>query len=278
MTSEDKATVNLWFRHVWEFVNPIMPGLLLLSQITQFPLSVLIVAMAPYTIAAAIIGWVFCLMRLREKSVIVPLDAEENHNGPEKFQNKSTRAISLTVGPIVLNIVLVVGFHLSASLSMALVVGLMILVLKQNVGNVKKMLIHGFDRKLLWGISSVLLFQQALHDTGALAGIVSLFQAFHISPLMVAGTLAFVAGILTGTSSGFVAVAMPIIVALAPGNLAATVVGFVAGTAGQMLSPMHLCILVTVKYFEADFVRCLRPMAVMEILMVCALTMRYVFF
>ena len=90
-----------------------------------------------------------------------------------------------------------------------------------------------------------------------------------------AGILALAAGLLTGASTGFVAVSMPIVVALAPGSLAAVVVGFVAGTAGQMLSPMHLCILVTVKYFESDFVQSLSPVAMMEMLMVCILAVRY---
>lgn len=102
-----------------------------------------------------------------------------------------------------------------------------------------------------------------------------MLEAFQISPLIVAGVLAFSGGILTGTSSGFVALSMPIIVALAPGNIAAVSVGFVMGTAGQMLSPMHLCFLVTIRYFGADFIRSMKPIAVMEALMVGFVLLRY---
>ena len=154
----------------------------------------------------------------------------------------------------------------------------MTIILRQNVTNIKKMLIHGLDRKLLWGIGSVLLFQQVLLDTGALSGVVAMLRSSRISPLIISGILAFVAGILTGTSGGFVAVSMPIVVALAPGEISAAIVGFVLGTAGQMLSPMHLCILVTIEYFKANFVRSLTPVALMESLMVGVLIIRYGFF
>ena len=68
---------------------------------------------------------------------------------------------------------------------------------------------------------------------------------------------------------------MPVVVALAPGEIAAAVVGFVVGTAGQMLSPMHLCILVTVEYFKSNFLRSLTPVAVMEAVMVIIVAIRY---
>ncbi|HWR29575.1 MAG TPA: DUF401 family protein, partial [Negativicutes bacterium] len=272
---EDKTTVNFWFRHIWEFVNPIMPGLLLLSQITRFSLSTLMLEMAPFTVAAIVIGWLFCLMRLREKRDISVDEGPTSQEAVMEIQRKGWHAIALTAGPILLNIFLVVAFKLPASVAMGGVVALMAIILRQNASDIKKMLIHGLDRKLLWGIGSVLLFQQVLLDTGALSGVVTMLRSSRISPLVISGILAFVTGMLTGTSGGFVAVSMPIVVALAPGEIAAAVVGFVLGTAGQMLSPMHLCILVTVEYFKANFIRSLMPVALMEALLVGLLVIRY---
>ena len=278
MTPEDKSTVNFWFRHIWEFVNPIMPGLLLLSQVTRFPLAVLILEMAPFTVASIVIGWFFCLMRLREKTVPEEITVDSGGEDRNSVRRKGLHALALTAGPILVNIFLVIAFHLPASAAMALVVGVMAIILRQGSGEIKKMLIHGLDRKLLWGIGSVLLFQQILQDTGALSGVVDLLRSSMISPLIITGILTFVTGILTGTSGGFVAVSMPVVVALAPGNLAAVVVGFVIGTAGQMLSPMHLCILVTCEYFHSNFVRSLAPVAVMELFLAGLLILRYSIF
>ncbi len=278
MSSEDKTTVNYWFRHVWEYVNPIMPGLLLLSQVTRFPLATLILEMLPFTVAAIVIGWFFCLMRLREKDTAIESTADNGMSEATEIRHKGLHALSLTAGPILLNVFFVIVFKMPASVAMALVVSLMAIILRQNLHDLKKMLIHGLDRKLLWGIGSVLLFQQVLLDTGALTGVVAMLRSSMISPLIIAGILTFVTGVLTGTSGGFVAVSMPVVVALAPGDIAATVVGFVIGTAGQMLSPMHLCILVTCEYFRSDFIRSLAPVVLMEAVMAGILILRYGFF
>ena len=275
MTAEDKTTVNFWFRHIWEFINPIMPGLLLLGQITHFTLSALMLEMIPFTVAAIVIGWFFCLMRLRERPEGPDPTPDNKMDELSEVQRKGWHAIVLTAGPILVNIFMVLAFKLPASVSMGLVVGLMAIILRQNMASIKKMLIHGLDRKLLWGISSVLLFQQVLLDTGALTGVVTMLRSSQIPPLVITGILTFVAGMLTGTSGGFVAVSMPVVVALAPGDISAAVVGFVMGTAGQMLSPMHLCILVTVEYFKSNFIRSLKPVFLMEILMLAVLVLRY---
>jgi len=275
MSPEQKTAVNYWFRHIWEFANPIMPGLLLAAQITRIPLSDLIGSLFIYVLVAVLVGWLVCLAGIKELGDIPPAERLDETGCESVSQRRSRNSVLLTVGPILLNIFLVVGLNLAASLSMAIVVVLMTWVLRQNVVDIKAMLRHGLDRKLLWGIGSVLLFQQVLQDTGVLTGVVKMLDQFQISPLIVAGVLAFSGGILTGTSGGFVALSMPIIVALAPGNIAAVSVGFVLGIAGQMLSPMHLCFLVTIRYFGADFVRSMRPIAIMEVLMVGFVLLRY---
>lgn len=275
MSPEQKTAVNYWFRHIWEFGNPIMPGLLLAAQITLIPLSDLISSLFIYVLVAFLVGWMVCLAGVKEL-VDPPRTELVDESGCEFVSRRRSRnSVLLTVGPILLNIFFVVGLNLAASLSMAIVVLLMTWVLRQNTVDIKAMLRHGLDRKLLWGIGSVLLFQKVLQDTGVLTGVVSMLETFQVSPLIVAGVLAFSGGILTGTSGGFVALSMPIIVALAPGSIVAVSVGFVLGTAGQMLSPMHLCFLVTIRYFGADFVRSMRPIAIMEALMVGFVLLRY---
>ena len=277
MTPEQKTAVNYWFRHIWEYVNPIMPGLLLTGQITRIPLPDLIQAMSIFVLAAIVIGWFVCLAGIREKTEIFAGEGEEAEVPVIGSRTASTglNPILWTAGPILFNIFLVVFFHLAASVSMAIVVLLMVLVLRQNAADIKVMLRHGLDRKLLWGIASILLFQQVLHDTGVLDGVVKMLETYGISALIVAGVLAFVGGILTGTSGGFVALSMPVIVAMSPEDIVAVSIGFVMGTAGQMLSPMHLCLLVSLRYFGADFSRSMVPVAIMQTLMFGVLFLRY---
>ncbi len=275
MTPEQKTAVNYWFRHIWEYVNPIMPGLLLTGQITRIPLPDLIQSMAIFVVAAIVIGWIVCLAGIKEKTVNQTEDKAEEPTMEAPAPSNGLNPILWTAGPILLNIFLVVFFHFAASVSMAIVVLLMVVVLRQHTADIKAMLRHGLDRKLLWGIASILLFQQVLQDTGVLSGVVKMLETYGIPAMIVAGTLAFAGGILTGTSGGFVALSMPVIVAMSPGDIVAVSVGFVMGTAGQMLSPMHLCLLVSLRYFGADFARSMTPVAIMQALMIGVLFLRY---
>ena len=67
-------------------------------------------------------------------------------------------------------------------------------------------------------------------------------------------------GLLTGLTVGFVGAAFPIITALyvgAPPPEAVTF-AFACGFAGVMLSPTHLCLVLTVRYFKADMAQTYR--------------------
>jgi hypothetical protein len=52
----------------------------------------------------------------------------------------------------------------------------------------------------------------------------------------------------------------------------------VFGIAGQMITPTHVCLTVTLDYFKADFFKTLRPVVVMEILLLAIFTAKTLFF
>lgn len=264
LTGETKTAINYWFRHVWEFTNPILASMLLASQLAGIPLNTLISSMVWVTVFATVIGWLFFLTPLQGGSQAERLDSDADAT------DSGYRYMALAAGPILANFFLVVVMKLSASLSMALVVIAMAFILRQNVSESKAMLRHAFDRKLLWGIVGILFFQNILRQTGAIEEIAALLNNLAVSDAIIIGVIAFIAGILTGSSQGFIALTFPFVAVLAPGNVELATLAFVLGVAGQMLSPAHLCLLVTLDYFKADFLKTLRPIAFLEIIMVGA--------
>lgn len=264
LTGETKTAINYWFRHVWEFTNPILASMLLASQLAGIPLNTLISSMVWVTVLATLIGWLFFLAPLKGGS---PTDRPDSLAADT---DSGYRYMALAAGPILANFFLVVVMKLSASLAMALVVVAMAVILRQNVSENKAMLSDAFDRKLLWGIVAILFFQNILRQTGAIEDIAALLNNLDVSGAVIIGAIAFVAGILTGSSQGFIALTFPFVAVLSPGNVEMATLAFVLGVAGQMLSPAHLCLLVTLDYFNADFLKTLRPIAFLEIIMVGA--------
>jgi len=272
LSPEKKATINYWFRHIWEYANPIIPGVLLASQITSIPLSSFVAHMAGYTLIALVLGLVFILTgkgfrsEKQEDSLSeAPIsDSNSLNSDSAKTSMISTRYLCLALGPILVNIIFVVYFHLSAAISMGLVVFGMVFLLRLDKNKVVKMLTESFDRKLLWGIISIMLFQHVLTASGLVQELVAIFQGTNIPIVIMLGFSSFIVGLLTGSPQGSVAVIFPILAALAPGSINTATTAYIMAIAGAMLSPAHLCLIVTGEYFKADIFKALRPVLFLE--------------
>ena len=261
LTAEEKTTINYWFRHVWEYTNPIFSGMLLASQISGITLGALITNMAWLTALSLVMGWFVLIAPIARKAEDVSAPVSAVNGGNYQY-------IILASSPILANILLVVGFHLPASLSMGIVVAVMAMVVKQKMPQLQAMAIHALDGKLLGGIAGIIFFQHVLNESGLVGQVAALLGAHAIPATVVIGVIAFTGGLLTGTSQGFVAIAFPFIASLAPGDMTLAMIAFALGIAGQMLSPAHLCLLVTLDYFKADFLKSLRPVLFMNIIII----------
>jgi integral membrane protein (TIGR00529 family) len=271
LTPEDKITINYWFRHIWEYGNPIVPAMILASQITSIPLGSFVTHMIGYTLIALVLGWIFILTGKKFRSIREPeresvqiVQTSVTMQEIPKTSSFSLRYVFLALGPIIVNIILVVSLHLSAAISMGLVVLVMVTILRLKRKQILKMLTDSFDKKLLWGILSIMLFQHVLNSSGLVQDLVVLLQGTNLPIAIMIGLSALMVGILTGATQGFVAVIFPIVAVLAPGNIQTATTAYLMGVTGCMLSPAHLCLIVTGEYFKGDIFKSLRPILLLE--------------
>lgn len=268
LSPEKKTIINYWFRHLWECTNPIIPGLLLASEIVKVPVSTLIVHMLWVSVLCLTLGWYIFIWPLKSQSInsfddIVIQEQRNNY-----------QYVFLGIGPMVANLLLVVGFNFGPATSMFLVVALMTFVLRLKLSNIIAMFRHAFDCKLLWGIIAIIFFQHMLNQTGIIDDVALMLKSLGISLVLIISAIAFLAGILTGNAQGYVAIAFPLIGAIATGNISMAVVGYIAGFVGVMLSPAHLCILVSADYFKANFLKSLQPVVFMGLFILLILAMK----
>jgi integral membrane protein (TIGR00529 family) len=264
VSPERKTEINYWFRHIWECTNPIIPALLLASEIAKVPIGQLTFNMLWTSVLCFTLGWLYYIAPLKKTLTqqMVPT---------ESITTDNSLYIILAIGPIIANLLLVVGIGLSAATSMLLVVAVMTVVLKFSLTRITTMVRHAFDCKLLWGVINILFFQYMLTKTSIISEVANTLQSSGIPSMSVIGAVGFTAGLLTGTSQGAVAISFPLMAALAAGNSTAAVVAYVAGFGGQLLSPAHLSLLVTLDYFNADFFKTLCSIAVLVLLLLAAL-------
>ncbi|MBQ8697855.1 MAG: DUF401 family protein [Schwartzia sp.] len=262
MTPEHKAAVNFWFRHIFEFSSPIIPGMIMACNIAGVPFSEFLRHLSWLTILAFSVGWFLLVRPLRP-----PAEPKAQEDGTQK--KRETVDLVLALSPVVSTFLLVVFLDMNASLAMGAVTFLLFFVLRATsryVG-VRDTVVGALDLKMLSNVLCILYFIQILTVTGILPEIVAAFQASPLPVPAIIACVSFVIGVLTGMSQGHVAIVMPIVAAMGTGNLDLAGVAMAFGVAGQMLTPTHMCLVVTVDYFKANFFGTLKPILLGEILL-----------
>lgn len=260
---EQKSAINLWFRHIFEFSNPLMPGAILACGIANVSIGDLIDQVGWVTILCFVLGWIFLIIPLK----ITDLEKATNTQHDRIIDWKS---LVLAFGPIVTSFLLIVAFNVQAALAMGLVVVAFIPLyfwFKRPI-SVKSVFTESLDKKLFFNVVCILYFIQLLTVIGTLDEIVSVFNNSSLPQAVIIACLSFIFGVMTGMGQGYIAIVMPIVALMAPGNIVLVGIAMVYGMAGQMVTPTHLCILVTVEYFKCRLWKTIGKCGVLSLLMV----------
>ncbi len=262
LSPEQKAAINFWFRHLFEFSSPIIPGMIMACSIAGVTFGEFISHLCWVTVLAIAVGWLILIrpIKISHEEKILETAAEIRHERNGLF---------LALLPVAAVFIVVVFFGLNASISTGIVVTAWVFVLAaagRRVG-VKEIFCGAFDWKMSLNICCILYFIQVLSVTEVLNEIVMAFQASPLPIPMIIACVSLIIGILTGMSQGHVAIVMPIVAAMGTGDLNLAGVAMAFGVAGQMLTPTHVCLIVTIDYFKADLLGTLKPVLIGEIIL-----------
>ncbi|MBD3242261.1 MAG: DUF401 family protein [Chitinivibrionales bacterium] len=276
LAPEHKIAINYWFRHIWEYWWPLYPGVVLALRYSGLPVGAFYLLQAPFTLAAVAGGIVFLL---RGGSFRASESTGEALN---------VRAIAAALWPIAtLVAVSIVGAALMRrteglgdaanlwGMLLALLVALTLVFLRAPQAVLPSMAM--FRRWKMWSVvlvvAGVQLFSAALavplSDGGGtlVSAMADELAAFGIPTVVVMAVIPFVAGLVTGVAVGFVGVSFPLVFGILGqeagfAELAATTaLAYGCGYAGMMLSPIHICFVVTGEYFKAPIAAAYRYLA-----------------
>lgn len=258
---ETKAAINFWFRHIFEVSSPTIPGMILACAIAGIHVSDLVLHLLWFSVAAFVIGWLVLLAPLKKHDHI----SSEPVSIEAKLQNIFD--VVLAIAPVVVNLLLMIVFDISAAISMGIVTAAMIPILRLcgRRANLRDILLGALDYKLLGNVCLILYFIGLLTTTGALEQIVGIMTSSAIPTPVVFAILSFIIGMLTGMSQGYISMVMPIAASISFGSIDYAGLAMVFGCAGQMITPVHLCFTISVDYFKANFFKTLKPVLLIEV-------------
>ena len=261
ISANHKAAINFWFRHLFEFSSPIIPGMIMACSIAGVTFGEFLKHLSWLTILAFAVGWFIIIRPIKVKHELKPQEtaAEIKHE---------RNGLILSLSSVISIFLIVVFGGLNASTATALVTIAMFFILIAVRRYVSAVDIFGgaFDIKMIANIACIIYFVDLLSVTNILHEIVAAFQASPLPVPAIIACVSLIIGILTGMSQGHVAIVMPIVAAMGTGNLNLAGVAMAFGVAGQMLTPTHFCLIVTVDYFKSDLFKTLKPVLICEII------------
>lgn len=262
LTNVERAIINHWFRHVWEMAWPLYPGIILTVALADIPIGELIVRSWPGVVAMFVIGWYFFL----RAGVLKPLSLQST----TQASARSGRTAVKEGLPLIIAIVGAVGLEsLLAGLAPTIpfewgvIVALLLAIGSNMVRNRLGMrfLYDVLRKKSLWSMLMVIATIFIFKDVMGAAGIVTEMAAgagSGVALLAVSVFLPFLVGAVSGVTVAYVGATFPLLIGLLQSLgmeqniIPYLILGLFSGFTGVMISPLHICFVLTCSYFETE--------------------------
>ncbi len=255
MGPEYKTGVNIVFRHVWYVFLPIIPSMLTAANLAGTTPKALAWQNLPALLAGLTAAWFLLLHPLPKGD-----KGEWGRAGVTRFLN--------SVLPLLLVIFLYIGLGLPFLAALALGIFLALFsrpeegegswfsrILTTGSKRLRTMLLPGVRLQLALAVAGVMIFKELLAAGGLINGFAANLVGRGFPLWLLLTVLPLFIGLATGFHEAAIGIAIPIFLPLLSPATFMTGVSlvYVAATIGYILSPLHLCVILTREYFQARF-------------------------
>jgi uncharacterized protein len=259
LNQNQKNYLNVWFRHIWFPIYPISSAMILICSVefSNIEISTLMLVNIPAFLISIIIG-LFFLRRFLKNN---------NFKAEEKIKNKDMSGLKFLLPPIIPLFIYAVLWLFGVSQIRAFLIGVVIslflvyfltkISFEKFINLIKKSL----NFKLAIAIFGIMIFRQMISVSGADMLIADLIKASNIPTISMIVLIPLILGVLTGYNLGAVALSYPIIQPFFPQPInGITTIGltsliFISSVVGYLISPIHLCNVLSSDYLKTDTTR-----------------------
>jgi integral membrane protein (TIGR00529 family) len=257
LTAEDKALVNYWYRHVWECVCPIYSSVILCATLIGRRDRILSMSLAllPLALAAIVAGTRFLGERRPKEPAVT---------------SRWTAAVNALWGLMPL-VILFAVYGITRNLPLSAAVGLLFTAAWHLFARhlefrrvLKSLFSHSVLDMMLMGFGAV-IFADLMLQSGAIDGISKLFVSLGLPLALLAIVLPATVAFFSGMTIVYVSTTFPLLLGF-PGvkenPMPVIALAFAAGFCGMLISPLHSCLVMSTRYFQADLLGPIRRMIV----------------
>ena len=123
----------------------------------------------------------------------------------------------------------------------------------------KKAFKYGLNPKILFLLYAIMLYKATVESSGTALALFSDMQTIGLPTLVMLVTLPFLMSFVTGFGMAFVGVSFsllaPFMISELGVNSGALLLAYTSGMMGLLLSPLHLCLILSAEYFKASLAK-----------------------
>ncbi|MTI96209.1 MAG: DUF401 family protein [Firmicutes bacterium] len=251
LAPEFKTGINIVFRHLWYVALPVIPSIILAAALADVTPATLAAQNLWAGLAGMVAAWWFLLRKIK------------GSEQPFQFHRADLALVLVSLLPllVVLALFLIVELWFPLALVAGIICALLVLPGGQGplafrmLAALRKrsltMLAPGVRPGMLLVVPGVMIFKEMLHTSSLVNTFAADLVESGIPLWLLLLVLPFALGIATGSHEATVAIALPIFVPLLPAEHYLPALGLLFGslTIGYIISPLHLCLILTREYF-----------------------------
>jgi hypothetical protein len=290
-----RATANYWFRHLIEHVWPLYPAFILTTAVTGLSIPALIAVNAYAPVFLFVVGLL----------LLLPASFGRIPDAGRKGLARSLADLVSAFAPILTVIACAVALEalwpilgapvsdgLPKSVSAALrryvpaFIGVVAALSSIKFSRPELSLRAAFPARnvlaMVGTVAGIRVFASVLSSLGVASAAGGELAAFGVPTTAVVALLPLITALVTGVGFGYVGLALPLVVAALPPDLspvsyaAHVALAGAFGFAGMMLSPLHVCMVVSAEHFGIKASDIIRRVAA-PIALFCAFALGYFF-
>lgn len=267
------AFLNFWFRHDWELIWPLYAGLLLFQTMSRIPMRQIILFQLPFSILHISMGLVISFLYFRRHGI------ERENPSTSNGIHATVRDFFSGTWPI-LAVILLFFVKVPPLLPLPLHWALLLVALvlsvwkKVELKEIGAVVFGKTTVRSLLVIAAVIVFQRVLQVSSAFDTLKTMEVSLGLVVLFIF-LVSFSVAFLTGVNTAYIAIAFPVLLPLIqhmPNYFYLALYVYVIGYAGILVSPLHLCLVLTNEYFEASLLDVYRYMVIPVLLMMVIAT------
>lgn len=255
LDKNQKNFLNVWFRHIWFPIYPISSAMILIcsEKFSNINIYHLILVNIPAFITAIIIGLIY-LKKFIKKASIQPTKPEKDYTG-----------LIYLLPPIVplffygvlqlFGVPQIRSFLIGVVFSIILLHFLIKISFKEYIQIIKK----SITWKLALAIFGIMIFREMFDVSKANILIADMIGSLPVPALLIVIIIPLLLGLLTGYNLGAIALSYflvePFFQFTGINIIGLTSIIFISSLVGYLISPIHLCNVLSSEYLKTDTTR-----------------------